>query len=239
MNHSRILKLEKFAGSLSLDQWLLASAGFSCSLVFIRMVATGQPSYLFLPWNLFLAFIPLWISGLIETQPRILSNRILLVLLLGAWLLFFPNSFYIITDLFHLKKFRLAPEWYDLLMIFSFAWNGILFGIISLRRIEKIIQLAFGRNYAFLFIVSIMWLSAFGIYIGRFLRFNSWDILTDPFSLAREIVDLFIHPFTNGYAWGMTICYAVFMSLGYLTIRKMTGIFNHSLQPDTKTDPSP
>ena len=216
-----ISRVNKFAGSLTLDQWIFASSGFSCLLVLIRMIVTGQPSYLFLPWNLFLAFIPWWIAMIVNREPAILGNKILLTIFLGIWLLFIPNSFYIITDLFHLSKFRLAPAWYDLLMIFSFAWNGILFGIVSLWRIEKIIKIALGKNFSFLLVFAVMWLCAFGIYIGRFLRFNSWDVITDPFSLAGEIVNMIIHPFENGYAWGMTICYSVFMTLVYLTIRKL------------------
>lgn len=225
MKSNGFSRLNNFGWALGLNDWLLASAGFSCFLVIIRMVVTGQANYLFLPWNLFLAFVPLWISTVITRTPGILSNKYLLVLFLGVWLLFIPNSFYIITDLFHLTKFRIAPTWYDLLMIFSFAWNGILFGIISLNKVEKILLMAGGKNFSFLFVLAVMWLSAFGIYIGRFLRYNSWDIITDPFSLAGEIVDMVIHPFQNGYAWAMTICYAVFMSFVYMTIRKMAGLF--------------
>lgn len=221
MNSMGFRRVNNYVGSLSLDEWIFASAGFSCFLLFVRIVVTGHASYLFLPWNLFLAFIPWGITHLINREPSILANKFLLVLLLGAWLLFIPNSFYIITDLFHLTRFRSAPAWYDLLMIFSFAWNGILFGIISLKRVEKIVMIARGKNFSFLLVFAVMWLSAFGIYIGRFLRYNSWDILTNPFSLAGEIVDMIIHPLNNGYAWGMTICYSIFMTLIYLTIQKM------------------
>ena len=219
-----IARINNFAGSLNLDQWIFVSSGFSCLLVLMRMIVTGQPSYLFLPWNLFLAFLPWWIASVINREQVILRTKILLAISLGLWLLFIPNSFYIITDLFHLSKFRLAPAWYDLLMIFSFAWNGILFGIVSLWRIEKIIKIALGKNFSFLLVFAVMWLCAFGIYIGRFLRYNSWDVITDPFSLAGEILGMALHPFEYGYAWGMTICYAVFMTLAYLTTRKMSEI---------------
>jgi uncharacterized membrane protein len=71
-------------------------------------------------------------------------------------------------------------------------------------------------------VFGVMWLSAFGVYIGRFLRYNSWDIITDPFSLAGEIADMIIHPFANEYAWGMTLCYSVFMTFIYFTIKKFS-----------------
>jgi uncharacterized membrane protein len=77
-------------------------------------------------------------------------------------------------------------------------------------------------------VFAVMWLCALGIYIGRFLRFNSWDVLTDPFTLAAEISDLVIHPFENGYAWGMTLVYGVFMTLLYFTIKKLSETLSFS-----------
>lgn len=153
---------------------------------------------------------------------KVLENRIKLLTALGAWLLFIPNSFYIVTDLFHLTHVDTAPKWFDLLLIFSFAWNGILAGVISLRRVEIITCASKGRNFSLVIIFFVMWLNAFGIYIGRFLRFNSWDIITDPFSLFGEIIDMIVHPVANGYAWGMTLCYAIFMTFVYLTIKKLS-----------------
>lgn len=205
----------------TIQQWLFISSAFSCFLLLVRIVVTNSFDYLFLPWNLFLAFIPYWVSIWINEYANMLDTRFKLIVALSIWLLFIPNSFYIITDLFHLTRFRTAPAWFDLLMIFSFAWNGILCGIVSLRRIEKLIEKLIKTEFSPLIVFAVMWLSAFGIYIGRFLRFNSWDILSNPFSLAVEILNMIIHPFQNSYAWGMTICYAIFMTLIYLTLKKL------------------
>lgn len=209
----------------TLHEWLLASSGFACLLLLVRIIVTGSPAYLFLPWNLLLAFIPYWITGWLISNIRVMESRIKLFLTLAAWLVFVPNSFYIITDLFHLSRFKAAPEWFDLLLLFSFAWNGIICGIISLRRVEIVISLRGGEKYSGLLILGVMWLSALGIYIGRFLRYNSWDIITDPFSLADDILHLIFHPFQNGYVWGMTFCYAMFMTLLYFTIKKLSDSF--------------
>lgn len=211
--------------SATVHQWLLLSAGFSCFLLAVRMMITQTIEYIFLPWNLFLAFIPYWITWWMTGNVAIIENKIKFVLALAVWLLFIPNSFYIITDLFHLTHIDTAPMWFDLLLIFSFAWNGIVAGIISLRRVELVVGLAKGQRFAFFLVLSVMWLSAFGIYIGRFLRFNSWDVVAAPFSLLAEIIDMVIHPFLNGHAWGMTLCYAVFMMLLYFMIKKMSETF--------------
>jgi uncharacterized membrane protein len=225
-----MISLKSFKSSthsmpVTMQEWLLLSSCFSCFLLLARMVVTGTIEYIFLPWNLFLAFIPYRITWWMSRNISIIENKIKLVAALALWLLFIPNSFYIITDLFHLIHVRSAPKWFDLLLIFSFAWNGILFGIISLRRVELIVSIMKGKSFSIFMVLAVMWLSAFGIYIGRFLRFNSWDVITDPFSLLAEITNMIIHPFQNGYAWAMTMCYAVFMTLLYFTVKKLSESF--------------
>ncbi len=209
----------------SVHEWLILSSSFSCVLLLLRIIVTMRLEYIFLPWNLFLAFIPYAITEWVMGNNAILASRVKLLLTLGVWLLFIPNAFYILTDMFHFTNVRSAPKWFDLLLIFSFAWNGILCGIISLRKVEAIMFMKRGRNFSVLVVFAVMWLNAFGIYIGRFLRYNSWDVITDPFSLAGEIIDMAVHPFQNGYAWGMTLCYAVFMSFLYLTLKRLGEVF--------------
>src|SRR5437667_4027347 len=136
-----------FSVSNTVHEWLLASSCFSCLLLLVRMLATHSLGYIFLPWNLFLASVPYWISWWIIKNISIAGNKMKLILSLAVWLLFIPNSFYIITDLFHFTHIRSAPKWFDLLLIFSFAWNGILFGIISLRRIEIIFSILRGKGF--------------------------------------------------------------------------------------------
>ena len=144
-----------------------------------------------------------------------------MAVILFTWLLFIPNCFYIITDLFHLDTFDSAPKWFDLLLIFSFAWNGIVLGIVSIRRVETMVERSTGHNFSLLIVFAVMWLNAFGIYIGRYLRFNSWDIVTQPFSLFKEMFEVLFHPLTNKMEWGMIGVYAVFMTVLYITIKKL------------------
>lgn len=222
---SKFFKPGNISLSGTIHEWLLASSCFSFLLLIVRIIATNSIAYLFLPWNLFLAFIPYWITCWMTRNVSIIENKVKLFIALAAWLLFIPNSFYIITDLFHLTHIQSAPQWFDLLLIFSFAWNGILCGIISLRRVEILTTLLRGKGFSILLVFAVMWLNSFGIYIGRFLRFNSWDIISDPFSLAGEIADMMIHPLEYAYAWGMTLCYAVFITFLYFTIKKLSESF--------------
>ena len=72
------------------------------------------------------------------------------------------------------------------------------------------------------FIYSIMLLNALGIYIGRYLRYNSWDIISNPLGLSEDIVYLIIHPIRNRFDWSMILCFSLFMTLLYLTIKKLS-----------------
>lgn len=212
--------------SLTLLQWFIASCLFSFILLCARVIATSKITYVFLLWNLFLGFIPYVISHWLFQNIQAIGSRFKFFTIVVVWILFIPNSFYILTDLFHLGQFTSAPKWFDLLLIFSFAWNGLLFGISSLRQMEMVLQRASGKRVSLLFVFAMMWLIALGIYVGRFLRYNSWDVITQPFSLFSEVVEILINPFANKMEWGMILCYAVFMSLLYITIKKMSENFN-------------
>jgi uncharacterized membrane protein len=220
---------KQFPFSSTLHQWFTASCLFSFILLCARVIATGHIAYVFLLWNLFLAFIPYAISHWLYNNIHVIKNRVKLIAIVMAWVLFIPNSFYILTDLFHLGQFASAPKWFDLLLLLSFAWNGLLFGITSLRRMELILQTASGKKASLFFVFAVMWLISFGIYVGRFLRYNSWDVIVQPFSLFGEIINILFHPFHNKMEWGMILCYALFMSLLYITIKKMSESFNHSV----------
>lgn len=223
-----------------LDRMLTASMLFSCTLVVIRMLHTGRLTFLSMIWNLFLAYIPYaistgltaWRKGAAERQlPRTMLppgrtaslTGFLRALAFLAWLLFIPNSFYILTDLYHLAdnhRNSRVPEWFDLALILSFALNGLLLGVLSTRHIEKLLvpgATALGR---WMFLLPVMWLNALGVYTGRYLRYNSWDIITDPFDLLRDILGMIIHPFRHHYAWDMIFCYSVLLTLIYILIVK-------------------
>lgn len=218
---SSLFTEQKTAPVLTLRQWLFLSCCFSCLLVCGRMATTGFITYLSLVWNLFLACIPYVISEWLSRRNARRENKWKMLLVLLAWLLFIPNSFYIVTDLFHLDEFDAAPKWFDLLVLFSFAWNGLLLGILSVRRVELILSVISGRRLSLFFVFAFMWLNAFGIYLGRYLRYNSWDIITQPFSLFTDMLELLAHPVQNKLEWSMITTWSVFMTLLYITIKKL------------------
>lgn len=210
----------------AMEQVLILSCVFSILLVLVRLAVTGKSVFIFLPWNLALAWFPYGLSKWLIGKPGWIENRLKLVLAMLAWIIFMPNAFYILTDLFHLLPRQESSRWFDLTLIFSFAWNGLLFGILSVREMEKIVLASFSMKSSLLFLVPVMWLNAFGVYIGRYMRFNSWDVLTNPFQLAGEILDMLVHPMEYFHAWGMISCFAVFMIIFYVTSRRLARVMD-------------
>lgn len=204
-----------------IDRLLVASTFFSCTLVVLRIIHTHSGMFIWLVWNLFLAYLPYLLSSLLTIkQPR----RPVILALSAIWLLFIPNTFYILTDLFHLHDSRhsRSPEWFDLALIFSFAWNGLLLGVLSIRQMEKLLLPAADKLRGNLFLYPIMFLCALGVYAGRYLRFNSWDVLSNPLQLMTDMLGMIIHPMQNHSAWGMIACYTILLCFIYNMLKKMS-----------------
>ncbi|RYF87226.1 MAG: DUF1361 domain-containing protein [Chitinophagaceae bacterium] len=205
-----------------LERLLIVSCLFSIALTTIRIVYTNNWRFAGLCWNLFLALVPYLISRYAIRRPACIESKTKFFAVFVAWLLFLPNSFYIITDLFHLEISYRIPLWFDLALIFSFAWNGILLGVVSIWQMEKMLQLHFPSMREWQFVYPLMLLNAFGVYIGRYLRYNSWDVIANPFQLTEDIFYLLIHPVRNRFDWSMILCYTVFMTLIYLAVKRMS-----------------
>lgn len=204
------------------DILLYLSMIFSCLLTAARILYTGRLTFIFLPWNLFLAYIPYFISTYLSNRTR---RNVAWWTLSLVWLLFIPNSFYIITDLYHLgDKYndRQTPQWFDLAMILSYVWNGLLLGVLSVRQMERALLPRQTLRNELLFLYPVMWMNALGIYIGRYLRYNSWDVVTDPFQLLRDIAVMVVHPLRHQNTWDMVLCFSILMTLIYLMMKKIS-----------------
>lgn len=169
---------------------LLVALASIISIAFLsfRIKLTHSPHYLFLAWNLFLALIPLVISKYVLIQQT--TNRIKITLALSIWLLFLPNAPYMVTDLYHIRLSHPSLIWLDVLVIGSFAISGLVIYYLSILDIHKITSrfISVKMKYLFLFLLSLI--TSFGIYLGRYLRFNSWELLSNPLELLNEIFNL-------------------------------------------------
>lgn len=197
---------------------MLFSSALSILLLYLRLQWSGSIHYAFLVWNLFLAWIPfLWATVLAQAKKEGRRAYQLLVLF-GAWLLFFPNSPYIITDLFHLQQNKGVPLWFDLVLILSFAWNGLLLGLVSLLEVQQVLRAYLPAKAVQVFVSGLMILCSFGIYLGRYPRWNSWDLISNPIALSSDIGSLLLHPFRNIRMVGVTFFFSVFLILVYRTL---------------------
>jgi uncharacterized membrane protein len=197
--------------------------GALCGVCFTVSVAraalTHSKMYLFLNWNLFLAFIPWMISTLIVIKPGLRKSKVLIAVLLALWLLAFPNAPYILTDLFHLNAGNKAPVWFDLVLVILFAWTGLLFGFLSLADLEGIFLRKLPGWMVVVLSSCMLFLGSFGIYLGRYLRWNSWDILRDPFRLLDNIGDRIVNPSAYPRTWGMTLMMGLLLNVMYWSLR--------------------
>lgn len=154
------------------------------TLLLLRVKITHSMYLLFLIWNLFLAIIPYLISSSIYHNFFDKSKRIQNYIYGLTWLLFIPNTFYILTDFTHLHFKNSLQFGLDMLIISSFSFVGFYVGLLSLHHMHQLTIAKYGAKMGNLFILGMSFLSAFGIYLGRVLRFNSWDIISKP----RELV---------------------------------------------------
>ena len=162
-----------------------------CTVTFlVRIYLTKSMFFGFLLWNIFLATIPFIVSECIKRKK---NQKIMTIFLFFIWLLFLPNAPYLITDFIHLHHLKSTLIWYDLFMLFCFAFTGVLLGIISAYDVYNIIKLHFQQSIANKIIIFVFFLSGLGIYLGRFLRLNSWDLFTKPLNVLHQILASFSH----------------------------------------------
>ena len=159
------------------------------SLLLVRVKITHSFYLLFLIWNLILAFIPYFISNYIKADLSLKKSNFKNLICITIWLLFVPNTFYLITDFVHLHHESHLQYIFDFWLLVSFSAAGFYLGILSIQTIYNQIQFFYSNKISNLFIISISFLCSFGIYVGRILRFNSWDIISNPIRLTTSIYE--------------------------------------------------
>lgn len=200
---------------------MLAGASIiSVLMALARMAYSNSEDYSALIWNLGLAWIPFIFASI---AFMISWSRKLLYLVVPVcaflWLLFFPNAPYILTDFQHLStNANNAPLWYDVLMLIWFSWTGLLLGVVSLFFMQEIVTGAFGRKAGWVFAVLVTLLSSIGIILGRFYRWNSWDVFGDPRPIAYDIWNWLDHPFANLRVYGFTLLFTLLFLFVYIAV---------------------
>ena len=201
-------------------KWLLPFNAFTLTLVGVRMLYTFSFDFGFIIWNLILAILPLVFSYWVHK----VSENVTKWGLFGLWLLFFPNAFYVITDLFHLHDSEAVPRWFDLMVLFTAAFNGLLMGMASFHNIEVFLKKHISIPFLQTLYFTLFLMCGYGIYIGRYKRLNSWDIFANPLSILSGIRHDVVHPFLHTDWWMVSVLFAVWLYI----------VFRHSKRLDIR-----
>jgi uncharacterized membrane protein len=203
---------------------LFAASLFCIALVLVRNVHSGDVNFRYLIWNLFLAWIPFVLAIFVYDRWRRRRRGVLLVVLGVLWLLFFPNAPYIATDFVHLEQDPGAPYWYDAVMIAAFAWMGVLLGFASLYLMQTVVRQWRGAVAGWIFAFTAIGLGSLGIYLGRFLRLNSWDAVDHPSVLPRILHAVARDPFRYQEAIAVTVLFTVALSVAYFLLYSFAAV---------------
>ena len=196
---------------------ILLSTIFAVALFAARVLHSHSFVFQNLIWNLFLAWMPylfsVWAAALYASK----SGRWWVIVFPGfLWLIFFPNAPYIITDFLHLAHRPDVPIWFDILMLATFAWTGCFLAIASLRTMQIIVRNHLGWLMSWVFAGIALALGGLGIYLGRFSRWNSWDIFISPKEIIYEVASRVLNPLSNLTFFGFTTLFTAFLLVCYL-----------------------
>ena len=203
---------------------MLISSGLCVALLASRVILTKRYTHAYLIWNLFLAWLPA-ISAFVSYNLHNSSRKLswLLVLVCAClWLIFLPNAPYLITDLVHLHPHEKFSYWFDLIMFFTFAWTGIFLALVSLYLMQEVVSRIAGPKLSWGFVFVVTGLNSIGIYFGRFLRWNSWDLATQPGKLIDDLSEAIWNPLASLKIIAFSGLFTIFLLSSYLMFVAVT-----------------
>ncbi len=197
----------------------------SVSLLAIRMLAAGNNRFWFMLWNLFLAWLPvLFAFGLRANLDKKPLSHWQNLLLFVVWLGFLPNSFYIMSDLIHLQSSGETLVLYDVAMMMSFVLNGLILGYISVFVVHRLLLQRFRLRYAHSLIGLVLLASGFAIYLGRYLRWNTWDVLFNPAGILFDLSERIINPLGHAQTYIITLVFFVVIASTYAVVYELVSM---------------
>ena len=165
---------------------LFFASVFAVVLDIARVGISQKINFAFLIWNLFLAWIPYTLATFLDKN----TSKKKFIAIFIPWLLFFPNAAYLVTDILHVDNRPPIPLWYDSLIFFIFAWLGVMLAAIALLRVHTYLEYFYGKVKSTVSIFLIALVTAFGIYLGRFDRLNSWDAILNPLEVFSNSIGI-------------------------------------------------
>ena len=231
--HERLIHIrQRWVALLALG---LAS-GLCCAFLAVRILYLKQVAFTGLVWNLFLAWVPLGAALATYAWRGRRGNWLVVPACAVVWFLFFPNAPYIVTDILHLQPREGVPYWYDLIMLMAFALTGLFLGYLSLYLMQEVVRGWLGSAASWVFALVMLGLSAFGIYLGRFVRWNSWDALLEPLNTLTEAASI-ANPARNPQALAFSVTFFAFSLVCYLIVYSFTHLHGWTEQAGRRAKP--
>ncbi len=156
-------------------------------VVYIQGITVQGPDLI---WNMILALIA-YDAAVLTTISK--KQKWLYPLLLVVWLAFYPNTFYMLTDLVHMTWVG-DTLWNPVSMRLFMAFvPSILFGVYCGIESWNILRERWKWTWwlDMLAVVALSYLSSLAIYIGRYDRLNSWDLVTRPQLVVQKLLETF------------------------------------------------
>jgi len=198
----------------------LASVGLLSAaailLLAARVLLSGTVRYWFVPENLALAWIALFLAWLLAKElknRRWLSWQNLGLTLL--WLLFLPNTWYVLTDYIHIFPNGEVSQLFDIVLMSLLVFTGFILGFTSLFLVHRELLHRVSSLKSYLLVELAIFTSSFAIYLGRDLRWNSWDVIKNPGGLLVNVSDRIADPFGSQRALNVTLLFFMLISLIY------------------------
>lgn len=189
-----------------------------------RILVTGTDRYWFIPQNLALSWLALlfgWLLVAELSKHRWLSWQNLALSLL--WIVFLPNTWYVMTDFLHVFPTGEISQLFDIAMMASLVFCGFALGFASLYLVHLELLKRWRTRIAHTAVALILLISSFGIYLGRDLRWNTWDVVSNPEGLILNVSDRVIDPFEHPRAINVTVLFFILLATLYGAIWLATG----------------
>ena len=195
---------------------LAALSLFVVVMIVARVLYAQTGEHTSIAWNLFLAWIPFALAVLVYDRARSGVVTPAVATAAALWLLFLPNAPYIVTDLKYIGDNRAVPVLYDVVLLSAAAWTGLLLGLTSLYLMHSVARRLVGAHAAWVLATGALALSSFGIYLGRVLRWNSWDVFVRPGHITSRLTAGALHPFAHPRPIAVTVLFTSFLLVSYL-----------------------
>lgn len=214
---------------------IIISNLLSVGLLGVRILFSDSLRYVFMLWNILLAAIPamlaLWLVERIRKYGWLKPKQLILT---AVWISFLPNSFYLLTDFIHLRPTYEAELLYDITLFASFLVNGLILGYLGLVLVHRELVKRLHPRAVWAIVSAIILASSFAIYLGRFTRWNTWDLLLQPAGLLFDVSDRFVNPSAHPQTFSTTLLIFIFLFVTYLVVWEIISFLSESFATKRK-----